>query len=73
MSLLIKYSVSPNLRINVVFFELESVDNHSKTMKQRFLLYSIRYKAQNKPFRLTKTLEKIRICVEKLFEKRNKI
>jgi len=33
-----------NLRINVFFIELESIDKHSKTKKQRFLLYKIRYK-----------------------------
>lgn len=73
MSLLIKCSVSQNLRINVFFFELESIGNHSKTMRQRFLLCKIRYKAQNKPFKITNTLEKMGISVEKLCEKRNNI
>lgn len=73
MSLLIKCSVSQNLRINVFIFEIESIDNYSKTMKERFLLYRIRYKAQNKSFKITDTLEKMGICVEKLCEKREKI
>lgn len=72
MSLFIQCNVSQNLRINVFLFELERIDNQNKIMKQRFLLYRIRYKAKNKTFSMTNTLEKVRICVEKLYEERNK-
>lgn len=40
-------------------------------MKQGFLLYSVKYWAQNKPFKVKNTVEKMKICMEKLCEKRN--